>query len=486
MISSDEMLEEESLLNIDIANINKDIIKYAPSKILGTIMNLILVPIYTNLLTPDEYGLYNVSISVLSLICIIFSDWIGISALRFFKEHYNSNNISSYFSTLLFLPVSNLTLMYVCGFSFFGFIRDFFRIPSELLYIVILLIIPVALRALLFQILRAQIKPLAYTFSVIINQLTTAAIAVYFIKNLHTGAKSILLGMAISIVAIDIVMLVITRISKSLKPENIEFFILKDFYKYGLPIALSSIGLWIISQSNRFVLQHFKGSYYNGLLGVGFNLTFSTILPLFAIITLAAIPRIFNKYEAGENVNHMITKLTGYYYVIFSPIIFILCAYPREIVAIFSNNEYAESSILIPFLAISIFIFGLTEYTTIQYHLAKKTYIDTIIKIVPGVLGLLFSMYLIPRYGIWGVGVSTLTSYAFYFILSILIRIKDLSWIPPYKVIYKSSTALFVCFISCLILKNIFNNQEFITIIVQIFVISLIYVMTLKLQYLNK
>ena len=72
---------DESLFNIFI-----DALKYSPSKLISVFMNLMLVPIYTALLTPHEYGAYNVSIAVLSFIAIIFSDWVGISGLRFLKN----------------------------------------------------------------------------------------------------------------------------------------------------------------------------------------------------------------------------------------------------------------------------------------------------------------------------------------------------------------------------------------------------------------
>ena len=478
------IINDASFIEASLHKISKDIIKYAPSKIVGMLASLLLVPLYTNLLSPEQYGLYNVAIAALSFLCIIFSDWIGLSALRFFKEHQSLSNIKSYFATLIFLLISNLAVLYVFGFLSFNSIISFFKIPSNLLFIVLLLIIPVAVRALLFQVLRAQIQPISYTISVIFNQLTAIAFAVYFIHYWHLGAKALLLGMAISIGITDLIMILQSKMHKTVEIKEVKFAILNNFYRYGIPIAFSSLGMWIISQSNRFVIQYFKGSYYNGILGVGYNLTFSIIMPLFAIITLAAIPRIFERYEAGEDTNPIITKLTGYYFLIFLPVIFILCFFPKEIVALFSNKQYAEAQIIIPFLALSMFAFGLAEYTTIQYHLAKKTYLDTIIRLIPGILGLILSIILVPKSGLLGVGISTLISYGLYLILSIVIKVKNLGWQPPYKETRTSSIALFACFISYWGLK--FGQKYFTNSALQVIVIILIYVMVLKLQYNKK
>jgi len=464
--------EDTSFFKQSLSDIGKDVIKYFPSKIFGSFGNLIMVAIYTNLLLPEQYGIYNVATAVLSFLCIIFSDWIGSSGLRFFTENQSKGCIKSYFSTLLFLLLSNLIFLYITCYLAFNFLTSYFKIPSFIFLVVLLLIIPVAVRALLFQILRAQIQPLVYSFSVILNQIATILFSVYFVTHWHLGGLSLLLGMAISIVVTNVVMFYLSKVNNVLVFNKVKWDLLQEFYKYGIPLSLASLGMWILTQSNKFVIQHYKGSFYNGILGVGFNLTFSVILPLLAVITIAAIPRLFNMYQEGKNVNPVITKLTEYYFVIFSPIILILCLYPTEITTIFSSKAYAEAKILIPFLALSIFIFGLTEYTTLQYHLVKKTYIDTFIKLGSGFLGLALSIILIPKYGIWAVGLSTLISNFAYLILTLVIRIPNLAYKPPYKTIAKVILAIFASLIAFYAFKNQFQ---------QIFVVLLVYTVFIKL-----
>jgi len=474
------IIKDSSITGESLTNIYKDAVKYAPSKIVGTLINLIMVFIYTNLLSPKQYGLYMVATAVISFLAIIFSDWIGVSALRFFKEHFKKDNIESYFSTILFLLVSNLLIMYLAGFLFFKPIEKFFQIPSNFLLFVMILIIPIAVRALLFQILRAQIKPLTYTFSVIINQLLTVGTAIFLIKQFHFGAIALLIGMGFSIVLIDIIMIFQTKYHKSVDHEKIQLSILTGLYKYGMPLALSSLGMWTITQSNRFILQHFNGSSYNGQLGVGYNLTFSIMLPLFSIISMAAIPRLFSKYESGIDVKPIISKLVEFYFVIFVPITFILCIYPKEIVSIFSNSKFSDAFILIPFLAISAFCLGLTEITAAQYQLAKKTSIDMNIRLASGFSGILLNIALIPKLGLLGIGIATIVSNFLYLLLSFIIRIDDLIWEMPYKSIIKSSIILILCLGMSILLRNFFNPMNGLYFILHIAVIISTYTVLIK------
>ena len=51
-----------------------------------------------------SYGVYVVSTAVLSFLCILFSDWVGLSGLRFFREHQLQDKISNYLSVLVMSP----------------------------------------------------------------------------------------------------------------------------------------------------------------------------------------------------------------------------------------------------------------------------------------------------------------------------------------------------------------------------------------------
>ena len=153
--------EEQKQLN----GIFKDMIKYSPSKIIGTIGNAIIVPVYTSLLPPEQYGIYSLSIAFLSFLCIIFSDWVGLSGLRFFRQHQLAQDLSKYLSVLVSILGLNLFLMFALCLIFQGNFCSFFKIDPKYFYAVLFLIIPVAIRALLFQLLRAQLKSASYTFS---------------------------------------------------------------------------------------------------------------------------------------------------------------------------------------------------------------------------------------------------------------------------------------------------------------------------------
>lgn len=464
-------------------DINKDIIKYAPAKIVGMLMNLAVVPIYTSLLIPEQYGLYNVTIGFLSLIAIIFSDWVGLSALRFFKEYFKTDNVKDFFNSILFILISNLLLMYILVFFIFDFIKEQFKLPQEHIVLVLVLIIPVAFRALMFQLLRAQIKPGTYSIITIFNQLATIALSIMFIKYFNLESKGILWGMLVSITIVDLILLVLSKLSFSSEIKKIDVRDLGGFYRYGVPIALSSFGLWAITQSNKFVIQYFKGSEFNGYIGVGYNVTFSLLFPLFGILTLAGIPRIINKYEEGHEVRTVMTRLSEYFFMVFTPVVFLMCCFPEQLVLLLSNQKYVASTVLVPFLALSAFLYGITEYCVIQYHLAKKTHIEMALKISSNFFGILLTILLIKVMSdkniLLAVGISALVSQMLYLGLTFIIRIKDLCWNPPFSLLKKIVIAILISSLALLVGNSVLLQAI-------MFIIAYIIILYLLNSILNK
>lgn len=424
-------MEEEKKQTIGIF---KDMVKYSPSKIIGMIGNAIVIPIYTNLLLPEQYGLYSLSIAFLSFLCIIFSDWIGLAGLRFFRQAQLADDLSEYLSTLVaILSINMLAMFAVCAIFQNSFI-SFFNVKPIYFWAVLFLIIPVAIRALLFQILRAQIKPICYTFSTVFNQFLTIGLSILFIKMFHIGAMSMLLAMGVAITITDIILMYQSNIFSFFKKPKLSWGVLFPIVLYGIPLAASSLSGWIINQSNKVVMNSIKGFTDVAYVGVGYGATMSILMTIFAIITVAAVPRIYSMYESKIDVRPLIGRFTVYFVLASLPVVTIMALYPLDVLILLKTNaKFMQASILIPYFVFGTLFICLTDYTTLQYHLANKTWISFLIKLLSGISNVLLTLYLVPIIGLKGVGVAMLVSNFLFFFLSAIVRLPNLGMIIPKK-----------------------------------------------------
>lgn len=450
-----EFVENREVEKEQLKAIFRDMVKYSPSKIIGMLGNAIIVPVYTSLLSPDQYGLYSLSIAVLSFLCIIFSDWVGLSGLRFFKHHQMMQDMPKYLTTLVTMLVTNVFLMFVLALTFRHNFYEFFHIPVKYFLAILVLIIPVAIRALLFQLLRAQLKSMSFTLSTIVNQFLTILLSIFFVKFFHLGAIALLLGMGVSISLIDILLIYQSNLLSWFKLQRIEWASVLPIMKYGIPIAATSLSAWIINQSNKFIMNSIHGFSEVGIVGVAYGLTLPLLMTIFSIITVAAIPRIINMYEEKIDVRPLISRFTGYYVLIALPVITVISLYSVDYVQMLSSNDkFLVAFKLIPYFAFGTFFMALTDYTTLQYHLANKTYIDFVIKLTSGIANVVLNILLIPKYGLIGVGLATLIANFLYFLLSIIIVLPGLRLIYP-KLIFNR---MYISFVPACLLFLIFNK----------------------------
>ena len=392
----------------------------------------------------------------MSFLCIIFSDWVGLSGLRFFRQAQLVNDVSKYLSVLVSILTMNIITMFILCLIFQNYFISFFKINPKYFFAVLFLIIPVAIRALLFQILRAQLKSISYTFSTILNQFLTIGLSIFFIKVFHMGAMAMLLAMGVSISLIDILLIYQSKILIFFRKPKLSWAEILPIILYGVPIAATSLSAWIINQSNKFIMNNISGFTDVAYVGVAYGATLPLLMTIFSIITVAAIPRIIRMYEAKIDVRPIISRFSGYYMLVAIPVVVVMALYSQEIVRLLANEKFYQAYRLIPYFAFGTFFMGLADYTTLQYHLAQKTYIEFIIKLLSGITNVVLTISLIPIFGLEGVGIATLCANFLYFFLSTIIVIPDLGMLFPYRQLL----CMFIAFVPINILYKYLTHQR--------------------------
>ena len=259
--------------------------------------------------------------------------------------------------------------------------------------------------------------------------------------------------MGVSISLIDILLLYQSEILKVFKPQEIEWKFILPIMKYGVPIAATSLSAWIITQSNKFIMNSISGFSKAALVGVGYGLTLPILMTLFAMITVAAVPRIINLYEAKIDVRPIITRFLGYYILVAFPVITVMSIYNVEYTHLFTNAKFYEASTLVPYFAYGVFFLAMADYTTLQYHLANKTHIEFIIKLISGIIGVALNIILIPKMGLVGVGIATFAANFLYLLLSLIIVLPNLNLYFPKKMLLR----MIIAFIPSAIIWYLFK-----------------------------
>lgn len=139
----------------------KSIFKYMPSVIIPTICTLFITILYGNFLTPDQYGEFNIFITTISILDVIFFSFISLSVIRFYivyKQGKEVELLSTYFISLILILVGLFIISYlifkenilyvllgVSGYGLFTFYSNLLRVAEKaLVFNIIRIAVPVS------------------------------------------------------------------------------------------------------------------------------------------------------------------------------------------------------------------------------------------------------------------------------------------------------------------------------------------------------
>ena len=448
-----------------IKEIIKDARFYAVARIVPSILGFIAIVIYTRILSPEEYGLYILVITVISIVAAISFEWLNKSILRYFEESKKNKDLSRFISTtfcaLLSTIIISLILWYVGIYLLKNHFSNTFLIMLKLGGLIIL---TQGIYTFILSVQQSSRKSHKYTTYSILNALGKLLIAIFFISLLHSGPKGILAGMIISSGSISIYG--ILNLCKKYKIKFVDFSkkLFKKFISYGYPLIGLSLASYILSSVDRYMIKYFLNTSEVGIYSANYGLASGIIQPFLAILLISAYPIIMETFEnKGEaETSYVLNKTLSIYFIILIPIVFGITILSKNISSILLGESFQKGYIILPLIALGTFLFGLTQYFYKPFELKDKTKTLSFLVFGAVIVNVILNLFFIPMFGILGAAYATLISYGCYLLSTYLISKKIFQWQFPIKTAIKSILAsIFMCIVLYLILPlyqiNIFS-----------------------------
>lgn len=425
--------------------IGKDTIAYLPSSIVPVLLGLIVMPLYTSLFSPNEYGQYILIITIYSVIQALTSSWLGSSIIRY-NDHYSKISLSKNFtstillfslficsilSTIIFL--ASILFNKVMGKSMFNMLLlfPFFAILSS----------QIELR---LQFFRASRRINLYNITTILRSILLP-IFVWIICLLNKNPINFLLS---SILCNTLLMLYKWN-SFSISFKNIDTQILKRILKFGLPLAPTFLSSNLIDVSERVLLTAYQNESSVGIYAASQMLSKNPANLLISLITISSAPIIVIYWESKPKIKleNLLSGLAKFLLIILIPISQILFFHSEIILGLFVSDKFLSGHIVMPYLFLGATLLGFQWIFQRALILSEKTSVILIGFLLSLSVNFILGFLLVKDYGILGISLANLFSslvaliFIWYMsnkIISIKIKISDLI------VIIIASTAMFV------------------------------------------
>jgi len=402
-----------------LKSIGKDIIIYGTGSILFKLVPIIMIPIYTKIFSPSEYGILDLIISISLLISVLGLLQLESALARFYYDYSGKQSKKILISTVfwaILLCSSVIALIFILlstSVSNLFFNSGSYRNPIIAASISVILY---NINALFSVIIRFEKKPTLFLVISTIQMVFTLAISYYSVVVLHVGIIGALLGQIAGLISAILIYFFLYHNYFAFAWHK---SLLKDLLRYSLPIV-PSIGMnWINNYLSRFILLFYTTTFEMGLL--------STALKCVAVFAL--FERTFNMvwtpflYKTLEKENHK--EIIAYSYsscmVILLPLTLIFILFASDVLRLLVDQIYWKSLEIVSFLGLAASLSILTNVVSIGPHIIKRPYYITIVNSISVIINLLSLVILVPLTGILGAAISSLITNTFFLVSSWLL-----------------------------------------------------------------
>ena len=373
-------------------------------KIFTQLVIFLLLPVYTSVLNPEEYGIVDLIITYVNLLAPLASLQLENAIFRFLvdcrKKH---NNKVKYISTSTFmLIITTFITIFIVGIIDVIFNIDYIN------YMLVLIISTMMINYLL-QIARGLGDNISYSIGSMIVGISNVIFNIILLVIFSFGVEGMISSQIIANVLGCIFIIIKVRVYKYEKYSGIDKKICKELLKYSIPLIPNNIGWWIINASDRTIISIFLNVSKNGIYSVSnkFSTAFVTIFQMVNLSWTESVVLHIDDDDSDIFISNMINNILK----IFASIMLLIIIAIPIVFNFLIDQKYAESYLYIPALLLGSFfniVVGLLSSVNVakklSNELAKTSIFASLINIIVNVVFIKFI-------GIWAAIISTIISF---------------------------------------------------------------------------
>ena len=348
----------------------KDATIYSLAGWLSRAMSIILLPLYTRIFSPADYGVLDLLAASTAFLTIALQLGLNSSITRFFHDDTTQADQKAYFATGFWLKVI-VYVPIVIGLIFFA--EDLSRFLyghndfEALITWALISVFTSGLWTYLLLIYRLRFKSLAYSTFSMLRLLAGVGLTIYFVVVIRTGIIGIYWANVIVDATLAITLLLLNG-GYIFRPD---FSRAKSLLKFGLPLIPSALAYFSMLYLDRYFIQIYWGETQLGLYAVVYK--FSGILAMItAGFSVAWAPFLWSVYGQAEGPTIIRTIFKGFALCL-SLLALAMGLFSREILTILTTPDYISGASIAYLIVLAVVIYYTTDYFCVGIDGTKKT-----------------------------------------------------------------------------------------------------------------
>ncbi len=378
-------------------------------------INYITIPLFANVLSTEDFGLFSSYENWVAIISIIIGLQTAASITNAYTD-YGELNIKKYISSVSFIGWISFIIVCIIVFLFRSFFENLFELEFRDLLLGIIQCFFIYFLTMILDQYRVTNKPIAYLFYSLANTLIGLGIGLGLIyTHTVTGYSARVFGVVLAAITVGgIACITIYRQNKMIvKLEYIKYAIL-----LCIPLIFHAFAGIILGKTDQMMLLKITSASEMGIYSYG-NKLGHIIYVFYTAVNQVFIPWYYSKKREGKTEE--ITKLVAIYTTAFGLIcIFVLMILP-ELIQFISPESYRGAINTTPFIVVAFYFNFLYTFPSNHEFYNKKTQYIAIGTMISGLLNVFLNVLFIPKWGGMGAALATCVSMISLFIIHLIV-----------------------------------------------------------------
>jgi O-antigen/teichoic acid export membrane protein len=388
--------------------LNRHVPIYLVAHLASAAIGFIALTAYTRLLSPVEYGVYVVGISIAGIFAAVCFAWIRLSVSRYQAA---SADVDFRGTATIAYGLTALTLACVVPVGILLFHPD---VDSKVLAGSVFMALTLSAFEIGQEFRRANLRPLHYA-GVAMSRSALGFGLGWLAIEMGWGGFGLLAAVGFSFL-IGAVM----NFAGGGAPVRPRAFYQRDqltrFARYGLPLSIGGLSFALYSASDRLVVAYLLGQEAAGHFGVAADSARQFIVILASSVASATFPVVFRTLtsEGVAATRERLKENAELLLAVVAPVAVWLAFAADQVAGTLVGVEFRASvSMLLPVLAAARLLGAINQfYLQISFQLSERPVLPVIQETFILVLSIALMFPLVAKYGLMGAAVATLITEA--------------------------------------------------------------------------
>lgn len=410
-------------------------------KICTQLITFFLLPLYTAVLTSEEYGVVDLLNTLVSLFLPIVTLQLEQGIFRYLIDCRQNKEQQKKVISSTFIFIARQTVIYIIIFI----IASFF-INNPYKYFLATNLVACMFSSVMLQICRGLGDNTKYAIGSFLSGFVTVVLNVIFIVAFKLGAYGMLMATLIGNVACAVYILFSRKIYEYISLKKYDKALVKEIVKYSLPLVPNIISWWIVNASDRAIISGVLGIAKNGIFSAAYKFSnvFSTLYNVFNLTWTESAAM----YIDTDDRNEFFSKIFDVTVRFFGCLALGIIAFMPFVFPILINEKFAEAYNQIPVLMLGSFFSVLVSFIGSIYVAKKITKEIAKTSILAAIINLVINIGTIKWIGLYAASLSTVISYFTMFIYRMIDSKKYVKLTIKKEMVISMAIAMIICFIS--------------------------------------